>query len=155
MIITINDDLTSHIVNADNSLECFLPAYNPETQMPFGNEAEVNAFARTIGANPNYFSRVLTEEEKAAAAEERLATARGAMSVTMRQARQALLAAGHLVTVSDAIAAMTGEAGQAAQIDWEFAATVVRNDSLTQALATVLELWDEQVDDLFIAAAAI
>tara|TARA_R110000851_G_scaffold280479_1_gene433776 strand:+ start:2177 stop:2581 length:405 start_codon:yes stop_codon:yes gene_type:complete len=65
MIITINDDLTSHIVNEDNSLECLLPAYNPETQVPFGTAAEVNAFAKTIAANPNYFSRVLSDEEKA------------------------------------------------------------------------------------------
>ena len=73
MIITINDDLTSHIVNADNSLECFLPAYNPETQVPFSTKAEVNAFARTIAANPNYFRRVLSDEEKAVVAAEQAA----------------------------------------------------------------------------------
>ena len=65
MIITINDDLTSHIVNKDNSLECFLPSYNPETLMPFGTAAEVSVFANTIAANPNYFSRKLSDEEKA------------------------------------------------------------------------------------------
>ena len=54
MNITINDDLSSLVVSEDGLMECILPPYNPETQVPFTSEAEVNAFASTINTNPNY-----------------------------------------------------------------------------------------------------
>jgi len=72
--------------------------------------------------------------------------------VDMRQARLALLQSGHLSTVSNAIASMQGVDGDAARIEWEFAATVIRDDSLTQALISILGLTDLQVDELFTQA---
>lgn len=72
-------------------------------------------------------------------------------SVTMRQARLALLAAGLLDSVQTAIAA----AGAAAGIEWEYAQTVDRDYGLVPAMAAALELTDEQLDALFIAAAAL
>ena len=66
MNIHINDDLTSNITTEDGMLECNLPAYNPETLLPFTSKEEVEAFANTIAANPNYFITKISDEEKAA-----------------------------------------------------------------------------------------
>ena len=72
-------------------------------------------------------------------------------SLTMSQARIALLNAGLLDTVEAGIAQLP----RAAQIKWEFAATVDRSDSLTQALAAALGLTEPQLDALFTAGAVL
>jgi hypothetical protein len=72
-------------------------------------------------------------------------------TVSMYQARIALQQAGLLATVQAGISQMSQEA----QIKWEFAPTVKRNDALTVALASALSLTEEQLDALFTAAAAI
>ena len=69
--------------------------------------------------------------------------------VSMRQMRLAMLEAGLLAAVNDAVAAMTGAAGDAARIEWEFAAEVSRE----QPLMLSLGLTSKQLDALFIAAA--
>ena len=71
--------------------------------------------------------------------------------VTMRQARLALLGAGLLTSVETAIAG----AGQAAQIEWEYAAVVERASGLVPAMATALGMSEQQIDDLFILAATL
>ncbi|MBX9612432.1 MAG: hypothetical protein K2X51_12495 [Burkholderiales bacterium] len=76
-------------------------------------------------------------------------------SVSMRQARLALLGAGLLAPVNEAIAGMPGAQGEAARIEWEFAADVRRDSPLVQALVPVLELDDASLDALFMAAAAL
>lgn len=76
-------------------------------------------------------------------------------SVTMRQARLALLGAGLLQTVNDAVAGMPGVEGQAARIEWEYSQEVHRNKALVQALAPVLNLTDAQLDQLFVTAATL
>lgn len=75
--------------------------------------------------------------------------------VTMRQARLALNAAGLLAVVNASIAAMPGTAGDASRIEWEFSGTVERHKPLVISLTGVLGLTDKQIDDLFIAAAAL
>jgi hypothetical protein len=72
-------------------------------------------------------------------------------TVSMYQARIALHQAGLLATVQAGISQMSEEA----QIKWEFAPTVKRDDALTVALASTLNLTEEQLDGLFTAAAAI
>lgn len=72
-------------------------------------------------------------------------------SVTMRQARLALKAAGLLAAVQAAVAA----AGETAQIEWEYSNEVQRNSGLVPALAASLGLTGAQIDALFLAAAAI
>jgi hypothetical protein len=72
-------------------------------------------------------------------------------SVSMYQARIALQQAGLLATVQAGIGQMSEEA----QIKWEFAPTVKRNDALTVALASALNLTEEQLDGLFTTASAI
>jgi hypothetical protein len=72
-------------------------------------------------------------------------------TVTMRQARLALHAAGLLATVTQAVAA----AGPEVQIEWEYAATVDRTWPTMLVLQSALGLTDAQIDALFIAAAAL
>lgn len=76
-------------------------------------------------------------------------------SVTMRQARLALLQQGKLSAVNAAIAALPGADGDAARIEWEFSSTVERNRPLVQALAATLEMTEPQLDDLFTLAASL
>jgi hypothetical protein len=75
-------------------------------------------------------------------------------TVTMRQARLALLQAGKLVDVNAAIASMAGATGEAARIEWEYSQEVHRDKALVKSLAPVLGMTDAQLDSLFIAAAA-
>jgi len=76
-------------------------------------------------------------------------------SVTMRQARLALLNAGLLTTVNNAVATVAGAAGDAARIEWEFSSEVFRHRPLVVSLGTSLGLTDAQLDALFVAAAAL
>lgn len=77
------------------------------------------------------------------------------LSVTMMQARLAMLNAGILDRVEDAIAAMEGDGGKAAQIQWQYAMDVRRDWPLVVSLQVSLNLTDKQLDDLFIAAGDI
>lgn len=72
-------------------------------------------------------------------------------SVTMRQARLALLAAGLLDTVETAVAG----AGPAAAIEWEYAKEVQRTAGLVPAMATALGMTDAQIDALFVTASTL
>lgn len=73
-------------------------------------------------------------------------------TVSMRQARLALLAAGLLQTVTDAVAAIPGATGDAARIEWEYAQVVERGSPLVETLSSALGLTDDQLDALFAAA---
>lgn len=77
-------------------------------------------------------------------------------SVTMRQARLALLGAGLLDQVDAAIAAMTDPIQKrAAEIEWEYAQTVDRNSAFTQQLAAGLGLDEDQLNALFTEASKL
>lgn len=76
-------------------------------------------------------------------------------SVTMRQARLALLGAGLLSSVDAAIAGMAEPDKTVAQITWEFAATVDRQFGMVPTLAAALGMTEAQIDALFIAAAQL
>ncbi|MXO72863.1 hypothetical protein [Alteraurantiacibacter buctensis] len=76
-------------------------------------------------------------------------------AISMRQARLALLGAGLLATVDQAIVAMPGVEGEAARIEWEYAQEVRRDSPLIAALGPVLGLTAEQIDGLFVAGAAL
>lgn len=75
--------------------------------------------------------------------------------VTMRQARLALLAAGHLDAVEQAFDAMPADVKRAAQIEWEYAGHVERASAFTQQMAAMLNLDDAALDALFTAAAEL
>ncbi|WP_050463287.1 hypothetical protein [Herbaspirillum autotrophicum] len=66
-------------------------------------------------------------------------------SVTPLQARRALLAAGLLSAVEEAVAA----GDEATKLAWQFSTAVERGSQFVALLATTIGLTDEQVDDLF------
>lgn len=74
-------------------------------------------------------------------------------SVTMRQARLALLAAGKLALVDGAIAALASPEREAAQIEWEYGSHVERSSPIVEMLGPALDLDAEAMDALFIDAA--
>jgi hypothetical protein len=76
-------------------------------------------------------------------------------SVTMRQARLALLQQGLLTQVNNAVASMPGAQGDAVRIEWEFSSAVERNRPLVQSLAASLGMTSQQLDDLFALAATL
>lgn len=73
-------------------------------------------------------------------------------SVSMRQARLALLAIGKLDDVASAIAAKSSPDRERAQIEWEYATRVERSSALLADLSALLGL---DLDALFIEAAAL
>ena len=76
-------------------------------------------------------------------------------SVTMRQARLALLQAGLLVNVEAAINSLPSPQKEAAQIEWEYSQEVQRDKELVALLAPALGLDDAQLDALFVLAATL
>ena len=79
-----------------------------------------------------------------------------AQTITMRQCRLQLLAIGLLDSVDAAIAAIPDAAQRrAAQIEWEYAATVERSSAWVQTLAGALGLTAAQLDTLFAEAAKL
>lgn len=76
-------------------------------------------------------------------------------SVTMRQARLALLAAGKSTAVTAAISALPSPQKEAAQIEWEYSQEVQRHNGFVAQLGPVLGLDDAALDALFVAAAAL
>jgi predicted component of type VI protein secretion system len=72
-------------------------------------------------------------------------------SVSPRQARLALNAAGLLDAVETAIAASPREV----QLAWEYSVSVQRDDPTLAAMAAQLGLTEQQMDDLFRQAAAL
>ena len=73
-------------------------------------------------------------------------------SVTMRQARLALLGAGLLANVDAAINALPSPQKEAARIEWEYSKEVQRHSGFVSVLAPLLGLTDAQTDALFLVA---
>ena len=76
-------------------------------------------------------------------------------SITMRQARLALLNAGLLDDVEAAIITMDEAQRAQTQIEWEYAQTVERDNALVAALGPKLGLDDAAIDSLFSMAATL
>ena len=73
-------------------------------------------------------------------------------SVTMRQARLALLGAGLLDDVDAAINALPSPQKEAARIEWEYSQEVQRHNGFVSVLAPLLGLTEAQTDALFLVA---
>lgn len=71
-------------------------------------------------------------------------------AVTMRQARLQLAVLGVYQTVNAAVATM----GDAAQIEWEYAAEVDRSNPITQGIVQLLG-WTEAETDAYFTAASL
>ena len=76
-------------------------------------------------------------------------------SVTMRQARLALLGAGLLAGVDAAINSLPSPQKEAAKIEWEYTTDVQRSSGLVPMMGAALGLDDAALDALFIEAAAL
>ena len=75
--------------------------------------------------------------------------------VTMRQAQLALLSAGMLAGVEEAIEAMPEPIRSAARIEWQRASEVHRDASLVSGIKSQLGLTDDQIDQLFVFASGM
>ncbi len=73
-------------------------------------------------------------------------------SVTMRQARLALLGAGLLDDIDAAINALPSPQKEAARIEWEYSQEVLRHNGFVSVLAPLLGLTEAQTDALFLVA---
>lgn len=77
-------------------------------------------------------------------------------SVTMRQARLALLNIGKLNDVDAALSSISDEYERlSSQIEWEYATVVERNAPLVLSLTTTLGMTETQMDELFRSAALL
>jgi hypothetical protein len=76
-------------------------------------------------------------------------------SVSMRQARLALLSYGLLDDVQAVIITMNEPQRSQTQIEWEYAQTVERDNALVAALGPALGLDDAAIDSLFTLAATL
>lgn len=76
-------------------------------------------------------------------------------SVTMRQARLALLGAGKLAAVAAALDSLPEPARSAATIEWEYSNEVLRHNGFVAALGPALGFTEPQLDALFIRAATL
>jgi hypothetical protein len=76
-------------------------------------------------------------------------------TVTMRQARLALLHAGKYHEVDAAINALEEPTKSAAKIEWEYASTVERSSQFFTLLGAALGLDDAALDELFAFAATV
>jgi len=74
---------------------------------------------------------------------------------TARQIRLALLDAGLLDSIQNAFTDLAEPMKTRAQIEWEYATEINKNSPLIQKLYPKLGLTEEQLDDLFVAAAEI
>lgn len=76
-------------------------------------------------------------------------------TITMRQARLALLAAGKLSQVDAAIATLPSPQKEQAKIAWDYSSEVQRSNGVAQLLGPMLGLTEEQIDDLFLAGSKL
>ena len=83
------------------------------------------------------------------------ASLRGVVSISLRQAKLALLAAGKLAAVEAAINALDEPARTEALIDWQSATVVERSHPRLALIAAAAGLSQAELDELFAAAAAI
>ena len=85
--VTVNEDLSSHVVSEDGTQEFFLPTYNPITLIPFATEAQVEEFAHTFArSHPNAWMPFVSAEDRA---QERI----DIVTADNRSKRDALIAA--------------------------------------------------------------
>lgn len=76
-------------------------------------------------------------------------------TLTMRQARLALLDAGKLSSVDAAIDNLPSPQKERAQIEWEFSNEVQRTNGVVSAIGPLIGLSETDIDALFVAGAAL
>lgn len=117
------------------------------------NHAEADAdFAVSVGWIPAADSRIGDTWDGEAFTPAPPAPTPVPRSVTMRQARLALLGAGLLDDIDAAINALPSPQKEAARIEWEYSQEVQRHNGFVSILAPSLGLTEAQIDTLFIQA---
>lgn len=96
--------------------------------------------------------QVVGEYEVVAIPEDELTAIKMSKSVSMRQARLALLQSGKLADIEAAIAALPEPDKTAVSIEWEYAQDVRRDHTWVQALGAQLGMTDDDLDNLFTLA---
>lgn len=86
------------------------------------------------------------EEQSEFLASVTIGTIQVPQTITIRQARRVLLAAGLL----DDVEAVVANTSREVQIDWEFATEVNRSWPVLVEMSKLIGLTEEQLDDLFI-----
>jgi len=76
-------------------------------------------------------------------------------AISMRQARRALFSAGLLDSVEAAIQALPEPPKTEAIIEWEYSNEVQRYNGFVSQIAPLLSLTEQDLDNLFIAGAAL
>jgi len=100
--VTVNEDLSSHVVSEDGTKEFFLPTYNPITLVPFATQAQVEEFAHTFArSHPNAWLPFVSAEDRAQEALNEVASAN-------RETRNQLLSDSDWTQIPDS--ALTDEA---------------------------------------------
>ena len=75
-------------------------------------------------------------------------------SISMRQARLALLQIGKLQQINSAITSLPSPQKEEAEIEWQYSNEVQRYNGFVSLLAPTLGLSETDIDDLFILAAS-
>lgn len=120
----------------------------------FSIHDDMEGTALSLSSWPQYAIEITNQEAESIRLSNILTTP-VPQSVTMRQARLALLNAGLLQIVNTTVQNMQGQAGDAARIEWEFSSQVYRSQPLVISLAPVIGMTDNQLDQLFIEAAKL
>lgn len=63
--VTVNDDLSCHVVNEQETLEFFLPPYNVLTLAPFETSEEVEKFVNQYATRHNWWQPYVSPETRA------------------------------------------------------------------------------------------
>lgn len=125
------------------------------TLMKYYKDPDGNVYAYENAAEKNDFGptglTAMSAEEVAAQLAPKPAPP--PTTVSMRQARLALLAAGLLQSVEASISALPEPQQTAARIEWDYSSEVYRDKPFVLMLAAALDLTGEQIDNLFITAA--
>ena len=115
----------------------------------YSNHPEQMAMLRAdLGADAAQYESLIAEVE-AIYSPSQPQPIRVPQQVTMRQARLELLSRGLL----DDVAATIAAADREAQIEWEYASTVARDNPVIVGVQQQQGMTDEQIDDLFREAA--
>lgn len=146
--ITLPNGLTRTDPTTFTDQEIAAAGYIPAPNKPI---AENNQVVSWDSENFQWVVRDLTAEEIA----NQLSARRAGMIVTPRQARLALLQAGHLASIDTAIAGLSELLKDQVTIEWEYAVQIERMSPWVVAMTESLGMTPEQVDQLFEAAAQI
>ena len=104
---------------------------------------------------PNWPSTNLADLEYADLTEEQHAVWRTTAKVSMRQARLALIQEGYMAQIEEALALIPDPDKTKVETEWQYSSVVERASEWVATLQPALGLTDQQLDDLFILAAAL